>query len=254
MSKTLTPALNTEVMAAVEEIKAIRALTIQMAQIAEAKIMERLWTIRKEFPDDRAFGDFAAEHIKIDAKTALRYVVTWDGARQNREIRELANAAPDKAMAFVQRLTDGGIGEVIPDDKEVARLLSMPTRKQHQALRELIDTSHAVSEKRHPADRERIKTLEAERDSAVAALQSSNVIELDSHPAAIANGLVDELQVVESTLAALALRAEQCLAGDVPDDVPDSVRDRVVRWSDLASAAIDQITRAAFGSEVISDE
>ena len=145
-NQALAPALNAAVMTAVEEIKTIRNMTIQFAQMAEAQIMERLWGIRKEFADDASFGVFVAEQTNIDAKTAVRYVVTWDGARQNRGLRELANQSPDQAMSFVQRLTAGGIKDrVVADDKEVARLLSMPARKQHRELRKLIDAARGDS-------------------------------------------------------------------------------------------------------------
>lgn len=74
-------------------------MTVQIIQTSEAQIMACLWTIRKEFEDEKSFGDFISQHTGIDAKTALRYVVTWDGSLFWRGLRVVL-VLPPRAQAL----------------------------------------------------------------------------------------------------------------------------------------------------------
>lgn len=168
---------------AAQDIRMIKAMLTNIAQFAEARIMERLWEIHREINDDALFGEFVSIHLDMKPDQALRYVTTWDGARQNRGLRELAQQSPNEALMLVQQLAESGLEDISKVDSEVARVLALPTRKRHAALRDLIDNQQAVVKGRNPADVEKIRALEAERDDALATMESyQNVVSMSLAP------------------------------------------------------------------------
>ena len=193
----------------VHKMTAIYQQAMQILEQSQAAIMECMWEIKARHcgDDDEEFYAFAQRHIDIVApKEAVKLANTWAGARQNRGLRELAKSKPGQAIKLVCQLTEGGALEALEDDAEVARLLSMPPRKRAKAIREMIDVKQSVEAGHHPADRERIKALEAERDAAVAALDAQDKVR----------------DLADAPKAQLARYAEDC------DRVLQQVRDFVV--------------------------
>ena len=214
-----------------QEIRTLRTVTLQIAQTVEAQIMERLWRIRAEFGSEADFGAFTARQLDIPAEKALAYVTTWEGARKNRNLRELANSKPDQAMALIEGLANG-LDEVGEQDTEVARLLGMPAKKQAAALRELLDARDAADSGRNPADVQRIDALETE-------LAESKVTQIGDSPQVQARRLTEYLAEVQSELTrqgdgVLALgRASQ------------SARNQAVRMADQIIGALEHISASA---------
>ena len=219
-------------LAAVAEIKALRNLVVQMAQVAEAQIMERLWRVRSEFDDERNYCRFVEFHLSIPQKQALAYVAAWEGARQNRRLRELAQSEPSQAMEFVQRLTDHGLDDVTEKDSEVARLLSLPPRKQIKVLRELLDAKEHANDGRLPDDVRRIDELETQL--AVSGLPSTQ-----DAPAARARALTDHLVEMHRELVARD--------GDIAvlSRGSQTTRDLAVMVADNLIGLLEQISAAA---------
>lgn len=149
---------------AVREIKLLQSMVRHVAQFAEARLMEKLWDIHRAIPDEGAFREFIAGHLTILPDEALRYALTWDSARENKALRDLAHTAPNDALRLVNDLVaDGGDGP--PEvDPEVTRILSLPARRRHEAIRDLVEARHG----HHPADKEQIRALTAERDELLA--------------------------------------------------------------------------------------
>lgn len=203
-----TSVVTAKVMAAAQEIKTLKTMVVQFAQMAEARIMERLWEIHREIPKETDFKQFVVDYLDMDAERALQCVATWSGARQNRKLRELAQQTPSSAMALIQRLADGGlISGGMADDVEVTRLLSMPPKKRYLALRDLIATKQHQDNDHHPVAREQIKALTVERDAALTALEKTQG---DSKKQLLA--LADEIATINRSLGHLAGQAESILS------------------------------------------
>ena len=166
-----------------QQFKATQAMLLHIVQAGEARLLELLWQIRRQFTDERKFFAFAEGYLDLEPARAKRMVTTWAGARKNRHARELASRDADQAMVFIQQLNGTDLGVVIEDDAEVARILSLSPKKQRDVIRDLLETKEAVDAGHHPADREYIKTLSAEKDAALAALDEATKIErLDNAP------------------------------------------------------------------------
>ena len=222
----------------VHRMTAIYQQAMQILEQSQAAIMECLWEIKAKHcnDDDAEFCAFASEHIDIVAPAeALKLANTWAGARQNRDLRELAQSKPGQAIKLVCQLTDAGALKALEDDAEVARLLSMPPRKRAKAIREMIDVQQSVEAGHHPADRERIKTLEAERDAAVAALEAQDKVAnlADAPMAQLAQYAEDcdgVLQQVRDFVAASDQRLAQADFSAVEDDALLAHQERIAQF------------------------
>lgn len=222
----------------VHKMTAIYQQAMQILERSQAAIMECMWEIKARHcgDDDDEFHAFAARHIDIVApKEAVKLANAWAGARQNRELRELAQRKPGQAIKLVCQLTDGGALEALQDDAEVARLLSMPPRKRAKAIREMIDVQQSVEAGHHPADRERIKALEAERDAAVAALKAQDKVTnlADTPKAQLAQYAEDcdrVLQQVRDFVAASDQRLARSDFASVEDEVLVAHQERVAQF------------------------
>ena len=227
-------------MAAVAEIRVLRSLVVQVAQMAEAQIMERLWRCRAEFGDDEpSFTSFVRAELDIAPTEALGYVATWETARKSRRLREMAQSQPDAAMAFVQRLVASGAeAAVVADDAEVTRLLTLPPRQQARALRDLIDTQTAVEGDRHPDDVRRIDELETEL-----AVATGEVSSIEHSPAARARALTDYLDDVYRELSART--------GDIDalGQVGQGVRGRAARTADGLIGLLERAVGATLDAD-----
>ena len=224
-------------LAAVQEIKLLQAMLTQVAQFAEARIMERLWEIRRAVADDDAYRRLAARHLDMDGATALRYATTWEGARQNRALRELAQQTPQQAMVLVQSLATHGLDDIGDDDIEVARVLGQAPKQRQQTLRDLLDHREQVVSGRHPADQEEIRVLTAERDAALDALQArTEVVRLDETPQRRLRALLEKIRSLSEQARQLADDTE-LRAGEVAP--PDAT------WAERLVAATDGLVAGA---------
>lgn len=222
----------------VHKMTAIYQQTMQILERSQATIMECMWEIKTRHcgDDDGEFYAFAARHIDIVAPgEAVKLANTWAGARQNRGLRELAQSQPGQAVRLVCQLTNGGALEALEDDAEVARLLSMPPRKRAKAIREMIAVKRSVKAGHYPADRERIKALEAERDAAVAALEAQDkVADLADAPKAQLAQYAEDcdgvLQQVRDFVAASDQRLAQADFSGVDDEALIAHQERIAQF------------------------
>ncbi len=234
--------------AVLEELRRIRAvcgLARAVSQMLEAQLMESLWKVRREVSERGAFEGLIRSHTELEPGRAWLMAETWEVARRNRELRELAADRPREAMALVSQFVEAGVEERLEDlgkeDREVAEVMAKPPRQRNAAIRELIAAGRAVSEGRHPGDRERIAALEAERDEAVAELGAARkVADMGSHPRAQLRESVAELRGLESSLAELAERLEGLLPG-----AGESARRQVLAAADMAVGSLERISGAA---------
>ena len=228
-------------LAAVQEIRLLQSMLAQVAQFAEARIMERLWEIRRAVADDDAYRRLAERHLDMDGATALRYATTWEGARQNRALRELAQQTPQQAMVLVQSLATHGLDDIGDDDAEVAALLGRPPKQRQQAIRDLLAHREQVVSGRHPADQEEIRVLTAERDAALDALQArAEVVRLDETPPAQARALMEQVQGLAQQVGQAAEAAQALPAGALSAHTTD----QMYRYCDLLISSAEAMLAA----------
>ena len=222
----------------VHKMTAIYQQAMQILEQSQAAIMECMWEIKARHcgDSDAEFQCFAARYIDIVTPgEAVKLANTWAGARKNRELRELAQSKPGQAVKLVCQLTDGGALEVLEDDAEVARLLTLPPRKRSKAIREMIDAKQSVEAGHHPADRERIKALEAERDAALEALEAQDqVAHLSDAPKAQLAQYAEDCDRVLQQVRDFAAASDQHLAAadfsGLGDDVLLAHQERIAQF------------------------
>ena len=137
------------------------------------------------------------------------------------------------AQGFLDAAAEDGLEILGEDDVQFAAIYAMPPRKRPRAIRDLVESRRTADSGRSQADVERIATLTAERDEAVAKL---------SAPTPEAKGVLAELAAVESHLAEVAGRVAAAFGGGA---VPELARRRVQRWGDQLHETVDQILDAA---------
>ena len=230
-------------LAAAQRIRAWHELSTQFTAMIEAQVMEALWIIRREIPDDAAFDGFVKAQTPLVPEQARLKVATWSVARKSRALRELSLARPSEASRLVGDLVrvfdEENVGELDPADQEIVEIASLSLRQQRRRVRALIEAGQAVSEGRHPEDLERIRTLEAELAAA------RTVVDLDGHPGGQARNLLSDLRAAESDVAEIAARAEALFGGR--EGLHHKEREGAVRLADMLSESIDRIARLALG-------
>ena len=210
-------------------IRAWREVLNAVSAAAEVQVMAACWAIRREHADRESFGAFAARHLDglLEPDRAWTLAETWDAARRNRGVRDLAASRPDEAVALVsgyaEAVPDGGFDE---DDRELVELLAAPPRKRRARLRELREEARAARESRDPEDVRRIRELEEERDRRAAS----------SRPATGD----DPRDLVAEAEQRLTAAAEGLVArrGTLSTDA----RERLFLLADLAMGALERIT------------
>ena len=196
---------------AVREIKLLQSMVRHVAQFAEARLMEKLWDIHRAIPDEGAFREFIAGHLTLPPDEALRYALTWDSARENKALRELAHTAPNDALRLVNDLAVDA-GDSPPEvDPEVTRILSLPARRRHEAIRDLVDAQQG----HHPADKEQIRSLTAERDELLAQRE---------HPLTTRARKVSEMVLEMEALAGAARHEVNALKHTEQAEIPPGAR------------------------------
>ena len=228
---TATPAAWTAPPEAHEAAARIRALctTAQtIAQLIEAQVMESLWQIRRAIPDEQAWAAFVERQTPFDADRARRMVDAWEVARKRRALRELAQRSPSTALALVGEAVAAGVDLADQTDEQVYGLMAQPPRARHRAIRELIESAAGES----PGTKERIHTLEAERDDALERAARGVA------PADRIRELLTSVERVERDLAGLAMDANLVLSAGAPAPAAE----RLIALGDQIVDAVDQIT------------
>ena len=199
-----------------DELRRIQAICNTMhavAQVLEVQLMESLWKISTEVSERPAFERLVGEHTNLPPDRAWLMAQTWEVARRNRDLRRLALNRPSEALALVEGLIENNLAEGAENltdvDREMAKFAAMPQRKKVAAIRELIADGQAAREKRHPADQERIRELEAERDAAV--VEMGKARKVLPHPGGEIRQALDDLRAAESRLAEVAERLDVVL-------------------------------------------
>ena len=150
--------------AAVQTIRTCRGLARVLWEAIEAKVLEACWVIRREHPDRPAFVAYVARQLdgEMDPERAWLAAETWDVARSNRRVRELAVDRPTDAMDFVAEFVrEGREAELKAPDSEIGRrsveILTAPKKKRDRMLHDLLDAERAAKARRHPDD---VRTIE----------------------------------------------------------------------------------------------
>ena len=213
---------------AVERIRAWHDAMRQISAVAEAQIMAAAWAIRCEIPDRAAFAVFVSGHLDeiLTVDRAWLMAQTWDVARRQRPLRELAADRPSDAIEFVRDFVDAagevGLRELDENDRQVAEILAAPPRKRSALIRGLLDSSQ-----------ERL------------ALEPPEQPPPPPPPPNTANDIdrcIAELRDVVQTLDRLAHDLPDLLTGDAPNR---GRRERILPLTDLGTGALDNMAAAA---------
>ena len=242
LSMTPSPAA----IAAAQQICAWHELSQRFAATCEAQVMEQLRTIRREIPDDRDFDEFVTARTPLAPEQARLSVQAWSVARKSRPLRELVSRSSEEVRLvgdLVRVFGEDGTVDLDAADQALVEVAALPLRQQRKRMRALIEAGQAAGEGRHPADLERIRTLEAERDAA----RGTVVVDLDGHPGGQARTLISDLRSAESDLADLASRAEALFS---LEGLHNKEREGAVRLADMLSESVDRIARLALGESL----
>lgn len=227
-----SPAEGLPALQAAQRIRTWREVLHAMSATAEAQVMASCWAIRREHVDREAFDAFVARHLDgvLRGDQAWALADTWDAARRNRGIRDLASTRPDEAVALVtgyaEAVPDGGFDE---DDRELVELLAAPPRKRRTRLRELRAAAMAARENRDPEDVRRIRELEGERDDALVQARIAG-----------AGGAIDPMELLAEDERRLSARADEF--DGLRGRLSDGARDRLLRLADMAMGSLERIS------------
>ncbi len=130
---------------AAARIRAGRQVLSAVQAQCEAMVMESLWVIRKQYPEQAAFAGFIDEQLGdvLTADKAWSYSQVWEVARRQRSLREMAGAQPDQVVLLVKDIGDAVGAELDEDDQRLVEALSLPPRKRWPALRRLLGVAEA---------------------------------------------------------------------------------------------------------------
>ena len=242
-SQQLAAAESPVVLHELQRVRAIFDTARAVSQTLEAQLMEALWTIRRELGGERQrFETLIGSNTDVDPKRAWLMAETWDSARRNRDLRTLASQQPSQAVALISQFIEGGLADRLEslsdNDHEVAAIVAQAPRKRTAAIRELIERGKAANEGRHPADRERIRELEAERDAAVSDLEQARKVL--PHPGGEIRQALEDLRGVETSVAEVAERLGVFLRR-----ANASTRTEAIQIAQLIANATDRIEACA---------
>ena len=123
-----------------QNIRSIRQIVVTLAEQLDAQLMENLWLLRQEFSGEDIFLEFVQAELQINPKEAQRRVIAWDGARKNRQLRELANREPQDALKLIGQLTAGDYA-IEDDDPQITEILLSPPKKRARTLKALLEAA-----------------------------------------------------------------------------------------------------------------
>ena len=233
-----------------EELKRVRVIfdtARAVAQTLEAQLMESLWKIRKEIGGDQArFELLIRSNTKLDPQRAWLMAETWDKARRNRDLRQLASQQPSQALQLVSQFVEGGLAEKLESlsdhDHEVAGLFSLPPRKRNAKVRQMIAEAQAARKGHNPADLAEIETLQAERDAALEEMEKAKKV--TPHPGSEMRQALDDLRDAEKRLAQVCENMRSLLQG-----ASDRVRDEAQRLGRTAMTTIENLLSDVYESQ-----
>lgn len=240
---------------AAARVRALYETAVAFADQIEAQMMEALHFICGEV-GNLAFDAFVAQHTPLRPVEARRMVETWDVARKQRDLRELARNRPREAMSLVRTFVDAGadsaqIDAFGTDDKAVAEVLALPPRRRNARIRELVHAEAAAMETPgRPADREEIRMLTAERDALARALAAATPSRDEDPNLASLRTLVDDTARLESELSASAAHfsALGIDGGEARGDSETAAQmQRLVRLMDGLRDTADRVSDRAIG-------
>lgn len=139
------PARELTAIQAVEQIRAWHEALRSISAVAEVRILEACWTIRRERPEREDFNALVGGHLDgiLEPDRAWLMAETWDAARRSRRLREVAVREPDSAIAFVREFVDGGRAERLQslddEDHEVISILTDRPAQRRSRIRALIE-------------------------------------------------------------------------------------------------------------------
>ena len=226
-----------------ERVRAIWDTARSLAQELEAQLCEELWGIRQEIgPDERRFKGLIAGNSDLDPERAWLMAETWDAARRNRSLRELAQKRPSEAMTMVGEFVSSGLKNRLEalddDDQEVVAIIAQPPRKRGKAIKALLEASRAAGDGHSPAAREEIATLTAERDAAVEQLEQAR--KETRLPGEYQRQTIGDLREIEARLADASADAMRILTTARPETQAEAAQvvDQIIAIAERLSEAL----------------
>ena len=228
---------------AVASIRVWRDAARALSSLVEARVMEAAWTIRREYAEHGAFVAFVGARLGgvMDPERAWLMAETWDVARRNRSLRELATRRGDEAMAFVAEFVAAGpaaLAALDEDRREVAEIVAAAPQRRHEMIQDLLDATRHAQEQRSPDDVREIAVLTRERDT----LREQALNRRDSSGEEIRDAVAD-LRRVESEIAGIAGRLSEAMPG-----ANQAHRNMVLAAGHKLREYLDAITGLAVGS------
>ena len=220
-------------------LQALRAMGQKVGEMYEAQILEQLWLIHRAFERESDFIFFAETELGMDGAAACHQVRVWGAAREDRQLREMAQSQPLRAMHLVTDLAHLRDSEI--DPVGVTEVLALPARQRATAIDELLRLKK--SHGHHPDDLGEIRGLRAERDAALAALAAQK--KGARQPAEDLGLVLEGLAEIEKDIADLVE-----LLQPVREHMTPTVRERLLRLTDLASGSLDGLAALAGEDDV----
>ncbi len=246
--------------AALARIRAWHSALRAVARVAEAQIMAACWVLRRAAADREGFERLVAGELAgvLAPERALAMAETWEVARRQRALRDLALADPGDAMAFVADFAAAAGAERVraldEDDREVAALLAAPPRRRRAQLRALVRmrrgapaepaAAPAPAANAGPGPEAAEAEAEGERVADARAVADAAGPPPEAVKPERPEQLVEALRALEGRLHGLA-DAVAATAAD-PGWTP-ARRSRLLRLTDLAVADLDRIAECAQG-------
>ena len=209
---------------------------LALSAAIEAQMMEALHEIRRATPDEETFRAVVAEMTPLRPADAARMVETWDVARRQRDLRELAQNRPREAMSLVRAFADAGAG-----DAEVTAVLALPPRKRNARIREMVRREQDGAGGHHPADREAIRALTEERDALAGQVEALSNPPA-AHPGQRWRSVVERVRQAEAVVADAAGEVVELCAA--PADAPPAQTTPLLSLTDSLQASLDTLSGA----------
>ena len=167
LTQFTTPAAQASTIDIVVRINRSLGFISDFAHRMKAIVSEDLYLLYKACDSkDELFLEFCHEAgLQMRPPIALKQAKVWSIARQNKDLRELAHQKPKETLKLMNQLISAGVDKLDEnEDAEVVEFFSMAVKHRNKAIKEWVAAKKNTCE----AKPEAIKTLEAERDQAIA--------------------------------------------------------------------------------------
>lgn len=140
------PARELTAIQAVEQIRAWHEALRSISAVAEVRVLEACWTIRREHPERADFNRLVGGHLDgiLEPDRAWLMAETWEASRHSKRLRDATVRDPDHAIAFVREFVETGHQERLraldDGDREVISILTDRPSKRRARIRALIET------------------------------------------------------------------------------------------------------------------